>query len=137
LTASQTVSEAKKEEAKGLQGIMSDPTKTDEEIAAAAADLKKVEKDLADIGDEAKKVLGKKSDEQMVILYKDIQSVAERYAKAHDIELVLHWNEATTEEDLFSPLNVARKMQAGTCMPVYVAPGMDISKEVVAILNDK
>jgi Skp family chaperone for outer membrane proteins len=100
--------------------------------------IKKLEHELSDMAEEAKKVLGKKSDKEMVALYGDVRQAAEQYAKAHDIELVLHYNDASPDDkEFFSANNVARKIQAGACMPLYAVPGMDISKEIVAALNEK
>jgi Skp family chaperone for outer membrane proteins len=93
---------------------------------------------IEDNQNEAKAAIGKKGDEQMVILYKEVREACQRYAESQGLEMVLHYNDAplgTPEFD--SPANVARKMQAGACMPVYVANGMDISNEILKMLNDK
>jgi Skp family chaperone for outer membrane proteins len=97
--------------------------------------LRDLQHDIEENKMEAKKMLDKKSDEQLKILYMDVRGAAHRYALAHNFELVLHYNDATTEADYNSPANIARKMQSGACMPLYAAPGMDISNEVVAALN--
>jgi Skp family chaperone for outer membrane proteins len=100
--------------------------------------IKQLKRALEDNQSEAKAVLGKKSDEQMVILYKEVQQAVARYAKANDLELVLHFNDAdakTQAAEFWSPANVARKMQAGACMPMYAAPGLDISEEIIEALN--
>ena len=52
-----------------------------------------------------------------------------------NFELVLHYNDALTNEDYWSPANIMRKMQAGACMPLYAMPGMDISGPIVQTLN--
>jgi hypothetical protein len=36
-----------------------------------------------------------------------------------------------------NPVKVARKMGQGGLFPLYLAPGLDISKEVLALLNDE
>ncbi len=101
--------------------------------------LKQLKRDLEDNTTDAKNGLTKKSDDMVVILYKEVHSAAQRYAKAHDLELVLHYNDAddkTEPASFWSSANVARKMQAGACVPLYIAPGMDISLEIVAAMND-
>jgi RNA polymerase sigma factor (sigma-70 family) len=90
---------------------------------------------LEDDQEEARRKLAKLSDEQTVALYKKVREAAARYAKAHDIELVLQYTDASEPDDLDSPANVQRKMQAVGCTPLYAAPGIDISKEIVAVLN--
>ena len=112
---------------------------------SSAADKEKAEKAIRQYkglmeenNAEAKNSLGKKSDEQMVILYKEVREMAQRYAASQGIELVLCYNDADEKSDaanFWSPANVARKMQAGACMPLVVAPGMDITDALVQMLN--
>jgi Skp family chaperone for outer membrane proteins len=97
--------------------------------------LKKLNREKEILDEKAKKAIGKKSDETMKILYLDVVQAAQRYAAAHDFDLVLHYNDATNEEDYVSVPNIARKLNTGALMPVFAAPGMDVSKEVVALLN--
>jgi Skp family chaperone for outer membrane proteins len=97
--------------------------------------LKVVQRDLQDNSETAKSYLGKKTDEQMKILYFDIMDAASRHARAHDFELVLHYNDAIEKVDFFSSQNISRKLQAGALMPLYAVGGLDISKEVVESLN--
>jgi Skp family chaperone for outer membrane proteins len=97
--------------------------------------LKQVEREKEDNSNDARNFLGKKSDEQMVILYREVQDTAQRYAVAHNFELVLHYNDAIDPNEYWSPANVMRKMQAGACMPLYYTPGMEISQQVVLALN--
>jgi Skp family chaperone for outer membrane proteins len=98
--------------------------------------LKAYQRQLEDNSNDAKMVLAKKNDEQMLILYKEVADASQRYAASHGFEMVLHFNDADpATPDYWSPMNVARKMQAGSCMPLYVANGLDITKEIVAYLN--
>jgi len=100
-------------------------------------DIKSAQRDLEDVGNEGKAVIGKKTDEQLVLLYREIQDMAQRYAMARGFEMVLHFNDAlaSSPQEYYSAQNVARKMQAGALMPLYVHPGMDISYQVVQTLN--
>jgi Skp family chaperone for outer membrane proteins len=97
--------------------------------------LKNLQRDIQDNNETAKSFLGKKTDEQMKILYLDIMEAATRHARGHDFELVLHYNDATSKEDFYSSPNIARKLQAGALMPLFAVGGLDISKEVVESLN--
>jgi Skp family chaperone for outer membrane proteins len=96
---------------------------------------KQLQREREDNAAAAKEELSKKSDAMMVQLYKEIMDAAQRYALGHNFELVLHYNDALTNEDYWSAPNVMRKMQAGACMPLYAMPGMDISGQVVQTLN--
>ncbi len=82
-----------------------------------------------------KKVLADKSDAGMVTLYIEVANAAKLYASARGIELVMHYNDALDQSEMWSAPNIARKLQAGACIPLYFQPGMDISPQVVQMLN--
>ena len=63
------------------------------------------------------------------------QGAAQRYAVAHNFEAVFHYQDATTQQDYYSPYMIARKVQSPSLMPIYQAPGLDISYEIVMTLN--
>jgi Skp family chaperone for outer membrane proteins len=96
-----------------------------------------LQQELEDLKNKFQTTMARKQGKQLKTLYKDIQEAARRYAQAHDIELVLHYNDASDKKDYWSEANVARKMQAGACMPLYAADGLDISKEILTMLNEK
>jgi Skp family chaperone for outer membrane proteins len=114
---------------------MQNPALQPAQKEAIQKDLTALHRKREDNSNEAKAFLGKKSDEQMVILYKEVQEAAQRYAAAHNFELVLHYNDAVSAQDYWSAPNIMRKMQAGACMPLYCMPGMDISAQIVQTLN--
>jgi Skp family chaperone for outer membrane proteins len=103
-----------------------------EDVEAA---LKKLNREKEILDEKAKKAIGQKSDKEMKILYTDVAEAAKRYAAAHDFDLVLHYNDATNEEDYVSVPNIARKLNTGALMPVYAVSGMDISTKLVELLN--
>jgi Skp family chaperone for outer membrane proteins len=107
------------------------PGKAEAELQKLAKDLKEVKRGIEDNDQAARVVLSKRSDEQMKVLYLDVVDAASRYARAHDFELVLHYNDAVTRDDFLSPVNIGRKLQNGALTPLYAVPGLDISKEVV------
>ena len=69
------------------------------------------------------------------MIYREVQEAAQRVAVAHGYDMVLHYNDPTTSAEYWSAGNIVRKMQAGACMPIYFAPGIDISADVVNALN--
>lgn len=94
-----------------------------------------IKRELEDLDNEAQTLLGKKQDETLVNLYKEVQDASSRVAMASGFDMVLHYNDATTSADYWSPANIARKFQAGACMPLYFTPGTDISADVINALN--
>lgn len=79
--------------------------------------------------------LEKKRYEQKKTLYKDVEAASRRYAIANDIELVLQYNDFSTEYEWEVERNFYRKMHADALVPLFMAPGIDVSKEIVAALN--
>ncbi|MFO0881310.1 MAG: OmpH family outer membrane protein [Gemmataceae bacterium] len=111
------------------------PNATAEKREQIERKLKDIQRAIEDNKVEAQKVLMKKNEEQLKIVYMDVRSVVDRYAQAHGFEMVLHYNDAVTQEEYWSPQNILRKMQAGALMPMYIANGLDISANIVSTLN--
>jgi Skp family chaperone for outer membrane proteins len=124
--------QAKLEKLKGEVAKTTDPALK----AKTEKDMKDLARAMQDEADEAKNVLGKMSDEKMVEVFKKVQGTTIRYAQSHGFDLVLHYNDAVpTEAEYYSPMNVARKIQAGACMPMHWTQGMDISHDVLETMN--
>jgi Skp family chaperone for outer membrane proteins len=125
----------KKKQLEELAKHATDQKTTPEQREGDEREATKLKREIEDINNEAKQILGKKGDEQMVILYREIQDAAQRYAVAHNYEAVFHYIDATTQADYYSPGSIIRKLQTPSLMPMYQAPGLDISYEVVMALN--
>jgi Skp family chaperone for outer membrane proteins len=107
-----------------------------------AGTRKEIEKKMRDTehllkeqAEEYKQILADFEGESFKTIYSDVNNMAEHYAKAHGIELVMHFNDGTTEDEVNTTANIGRRMGQGALFPLYVIPGMDISKEVLALLN--
>jgi Skp family chaperone for outer membrane proteins len=96
---------------------------------------REIQRQLEDNAAEIKLKLNKRTDEEMKILFMDVAQATQSYASSHDFELVLHYNDAVTTEDFTSAQNIARKLNTGALMPLYWKRSMDISMEVVSLLN--
>jgi len=92
-------------------------------------------RELEDVQNEAQQMGVKRQDEHVLQLYKEISEAASRYAVSNGYSMVLHYNDPITPEEYWNPLNITRKMGAGATMPIYFAPGVDVSNEIVAALN--
>jgi Skp family chaperone for outer membrane proteins len=99
--------------------------------------IKRVQRTIEDHKMDASRLMKKEQDKTFVEIYADVRQAAERYAKAHGIELVLHYNDASPDapQEVNSPANINRKMMHGAAIPLYTAPGVDISRELLAALN--
>src|SRR5262249_29543140 len=97
-----------------------------------------VQQQLQQISEEAKNTLGHKEGEILQVIYKELSQATSAYALAHDIELVLQYNDASNEAELNSVPNIQRKMNAGQGVPLFIQPGaVDISGPVVEMLNER
>jgi Skp family chaperone for outer membrane proteins len=91
---------------------------------------------MEDLSNDAKMAYAKANETQMLIVYKEVMDAAQRIALSHGYELVMHFNDvAANSPDYYNPANVSRKIQAGACIPMYIAPGMEITSQVVTNLN--
>ena len=52
-------------------------------------------------------------------LYREVQEAAQRYAMSQGIDLVLHYTDASTQEEYYNAANVVRRMQSPGAIPVY------------------
>jgi Skp family chaperone for outer membrane proteins len=102
---------------------------------AISKQMKALERQIQDLADEAKNILGKKESDQFVQLYREVRAAVEAIARYYSIEVVMHYNDAFDEKDMDTPQNVARKMGHAGCMPLYVDKNSDISGIVIDYLN--
>jgi Skp family chaperone for outer membrane proteins len=96
---------------------------------------KKAQFEMEEANAEAKTALAKQAEAQMVMLYKEVQAAAQRYASSHDFDLVLQYNEPLEKDAYYGAANVERKMSAGALIPLYYSGGMEISQDVLGMLN--
>jgi Skp family chaperone for outer membrane proteins len=86
--------------------------------------------------DDAKKELTKLQGDAAVQIYQEVKTAVEHFAMQNGYEAVFFYNDAVTPADEMHPVNVQRKLMQPAClMPMYAAPGMDISASIVYNLN--
>ncbi len=97
--------------------------------------MREIQRVMQDKAEDYKKVLAEYEGNSFTTIYNDVKSMTERYARSKGIELVMHYNDGTTPAEVNAPTNIGRKMGQGACFPLYTAPGMDISEDVLKYLN--
>jgi Skp family chaperone for outer membrane proteins len=112
-----------------------DPKTTDSQREGIEKRIKQLQRSIEDNKVEVQKVLMKKQEEQIKILYNDVRDVVHKFAQQHGYEMVLHYHEPLTTEEYNSSQNIFRKMNVGAMVPMYVANGLDISVHIVQTLN--
>jgi Skp family chaperone for outer membrane proteins len=99
-------------------------------------DGRNIQRQMTDIGEEAKATLGKKEADMLVIIYKEVATAVAKFAASNDIDLVLHYNDGTSPEEMGAAANIQRKMGSGPCTPLYwKAQDVDVSWPVLQMLN--
>jgi Skp family chaperone for outer membrane proteins len=118
-----------------IQKLQKEPNLTAQQKEEGGKRIVAMKRELEDLNNDAKQYITKKSDDQMVQLYREVQDAAQRYAVAHNFDMVLSYNDAPAKEDLNNPINIGQKLSTRACLPLYYTPGMDISYQVVMALN--
>lgn len=113
------------------------PATTAEQREQIEGQMRTLKREVEDITVKARRELARKGSEAMVTIYKEVREAAQRHAMSNNFDLVLHFEEATTEGELDTAKNIMRKMNAGGCVPMYWRNGMDISWHVMNSLNAK
>ena len=99
--------------------------------------IKGNQRKLEDLEMQVRKLIGKSQEEQTVALFKEVDAAIKGYAQANGIQMVLGYGEQL-DGDLYAFPNISRKMQGmdlGGLNPIFCAPGLDISQQVVDTLN--
>jgi Skp family chaperone for outer membrane proteins len=110
---------------------------TDEQKKALVNEVKRLERILTDKGEEMREKLIKKESEQAIGVFHEIEDAIGRVAKSGGAELVLIYGDTPDEKDRNVAANLARKINTSACLPLYMAPGVDITTEVLTLLNAK
>ena len=94
---------------------------------------------LEDLDREVRALVGKKQEDQLVQLWREVNEKIQAYALSNGFHVVMGYGDPMTAEELASFPNINRKMQGmdvGAAVPLFVAPGLDVSNDVVRALND-
>ena len=81
---------------------------------------KKLQREMEDIGADAKAKLAKKAEGQMVELYREVQDAARRFAVSHDFDMVLQYNEPIEKDAYYTAANVERKWAPAPSFPCTI-----------------
>jgi Skp family chaperone for outer membrane proteins len=112
-----------------------DPATTAAKKAELGGRIKQIEISIKDKTEKYKGKLSAKRQEQVAILYQEVQQSVAALARSKGIDLVLHYNDLPPGPDRDSGPNIMRKLSAEACIPIYRAQGIDLSDEVIAALN--
>ena len=102
-----------RKEAEELNKKAQGPTTAQEEKDRLQKQLTEIQRSVEDNRNEVRKIVTKKQDEGLTVLYNEVRDVATRIARSQNFEMVLHYNDYTEQKEYWSVQNILRKMQAG------------------------
>lgn len=114
------------------------PTSTDtkqREVSEGA--MRDGQRALEDLDLQARKLVGKKQENQLIQLYKEIHAAVQAHAQNNGFHVILAYGDPP-DQDLFSFQNINRKMNAldlAAAVPYYWQPNLDVTNDVLVRLN--
>lgn len=129
------------EQLQAWQKIFADPKTDTAKKEEARKNVTAYKRYLEDLVVERNKILMKRGEEQAVQVYREIEDAIQRFAVSGGYGLVLQYYEPTEVEDRYSAKNIRRKLHecsnAGACAPIFIGQGLDVSVQVLGILNSQ
>jgi Skp family chaperone for outer membrane proteins len=118
--------------------VRSKPGLSKQEVENRQEAVKKNKRELEDLANNMRKLLGKKSEDNLVMLWKEANECIKGVSEAYGFSIVLGFGDPLDKGlmDLFP--NVNRKMGAmdgGAAVPLYVHGSADLSDAVTRTLN--
>jgi Skp family chaperone for outer membrane proteins len=101
------------------------------------ADMRRLQLDLQEREEDARKRMTKLGGDYMVQLYREVEDAVRHYARISDIELVLFYMDPTDPANPYDPATIQARLQTRGALPMYAAAGMDITAGVGGLLNDR
>ena len=92
---------------------------------------------LEDLDREVRKLIGKKQEDQLVVLYKEVVEATKLYAKSNGIAMVYGYGEPFEGNEVYGFGNISRKMQGMGLgiVPIWYDTSCDITDAVITTLN--
>jgi Skp family chaperone for outer membrane proteins len=97
--------------------------------------ITQLQRDIQDIDKRAQKELGTLSNDTLVQVYKEIKSVIDAVAQSQDLDMILSYLDAVTDQEANTAAIAQLKLQAPAAMPLYHKPSMDYTEMVILTLN--
>lgn len=94
-----------------------------------------LQRQLEDMEKQARKEIDEKSMSHLRTLFGELRTVVDAVAKTNGFDLVLAYPDASTPEEMASPMYLEMKLRTPAAMPFYVNPNIDITTVVIQTLN--
>ena len=130
------VMEQKRAELVALQNEATKPETSGARKDDIERKLRDGQRQLQDMGEDAKMKLGKMQLDNLTAIYKEIEEAVKVYARAKNLEMLMHYN-GPVGQDLYLPEVFQRRLANNACIPVYVHPQLDITEQITMMLNQR
>jgi len=100
-------------------------------------EIRQLQLQMRNTEEDARKQMNAKQSDWTVQLYKEIDGMVKSYAKSCDIELVLFFSDPINPANEYDPAVIQNRLSMRAALPMYAAPGMDISEAIANELNRK
>lgn len=100
--------------------------------------IKRNKRELEDLSVQMQKLLGKRQEENLVTLWKEVNMGISKVAEAYGFQIVIGYGDPLEKDMMHLFPNINRKMQAmdgGAGVPLYVHASVDLSHAVTQTLN--
>jgi len=117
---------------------LKDPRSTDaKQRETSEGAMRDGQRALEDLDLQARKLVGKKQENQLIQLYKEIHAAVQTHAQNNGFHVILAYGDPP-DQDLFTFQNINRKMGAmdmGAAVPYYWQTNLDVTNDVLVRLN--
>jgi Skp family chaperone for outer membrane proteins len=120
-----------------LQKEYQDPATPPAKREQIERDLRQLQLQFREREEDARKQMDAKQSEWTVQLYREIEDMVRGFAGANDLELVLFYTDPTNPTNPYDQNVIKNRLSIRGCVPMYMAPGMDISDAITSALNAK
>jgi Skp family chaperone for outer membrane proteins len=120
------------------QDEMKKPGFPEKERERYEAGIRNNKRQIEDLQLQAQKKIGKRQEEQLIVIYKEIVGATQGFASANGFHAILAFGDPTDQNDLFNVMNIDRKlkgMDMGGVVPLFFDRSLDVSEAIVGNLN--
>lgn len=100
-------------------------------------EIKTIQRQATELQEDLQRQYQKWEQDQVTLIYKEIETVSADIARTYQVELILHYTDPVKPDEKYHPMNLARKLQSSGITPIYMAPGIDISNWILENLNKR
>ena len=126
------------EQGRGFEAQIKQPGISPADKQKLEISLLNVKRKLEDLDMEMRKLIGKRQEDNLMTLWKEVNMGIQQVAKAYGFQIVLGYGDPMEQKDLDLFPNINRKMMAmdlGSTVPLYIHGSVDLSDIVTVTLN--